>query len=354
MGTMVFISPERLATALDRLAERFDLWVPSASSRGGGAVRFRRYASGTTPVLDRLTALSPKEAVQPQVESLLRFRYTKDAEDPGAIQLSLEDRIDVKPTLVFGARPCDARAFLLSDRVFLEGPYVDVYYRARRESTFLAGLVCREGDSACFCSAVGGGPADTTGSDLRIIPVRDGLVIEALQERGEPLLEGLGEPASDSIQEAAHQVVEEVSGRCMGELDTSGSIDAFKSRFQDGDYWREVAERCLSCGVCTFVCPTCYCFTITDESRNLQGERLRSWDSCMFYQYSLEASGHNPRPTRLDRYRNRVGHKFSYFPEKYDGQFSCTGCGRCVRSCPVSIDIRRAVAGLKENLCECP
>jgi ferredoxin len=86
----------------------------------------------------------------------------------------------------------------------------------------------------------------------------------------------------------------------------------------------------------------------------MQGERLRSWDSCMFYQYSLEASGHNPRPTRLDRYRNRVGHKFSYFPEKYDGQFSCTGCGRCVRSCPVSIDIRRAVAGLKENLCECP
>jgi ferredoxin len=354
MGTMVFIRSERLAAALDQLAERFDLWVPSASSRNGGGVRFRRYSPGTAPVLDRLTTLSPKEAVQPQVESLIRFRYTKAEEDPGDVQLSLDDRIDVKSSLVFGARPCDARAFLLSDRVFLEGAYSDVYFRARRENTLFAALVCREGDSACFCSAVGGGPADTAGSDLRIIPVEGGLVVELLEERGEPAIEGLGEPVSDSIREAAHQAVEEVSGVCVGELDTSGSIDDFKKRFEDRDYWREVAERCLSCGVCTFVCPTCYCFTITDEKQGMQGERLRSWDSCMFFQYTLEASGHNPRPTRLDRYRNRVGHKFSYFPEKYDGQFSCTGCGRCVRSCPVSIDIRRAVAGLKENLCECP
>jgi sulfhydrogenase subunit beta (sulfur reductase) len=354
MGAMIFISSDQLAAALDRLAERIDLWVPSASSRNGGAVRFQRHRPGGTPVLDRLTTLSPKEVVQPQVESLLRFQYTKAMDDPAAVRISLDDRVEVKPALVFGVRPCDARAFLLSDTVFLEGPYVDVHYRAHRDKTFLASLVCREGDSACFCSAVGGGPADAAGSDLRIIPVEGGLVVEVLQERGVPIMEGLGEPATDSMREAALQVVEEVSGWRMGELDTSGSVDAFKHRFQDGDYWREVAERCLSCGVCTFVCPTCYCFTITDESRDMRGERLRSWDSCMFYQYTLEASGHNPRPTKLDRYRNRVGHKFSYFPERYEGRFSCTGCGRCVRFCPVSIDIRRAVAGLKENLCECP
>jgi ferredoxin len=350
---MVFIRRDRLSAALDRLAERFDLWVPAAVSRGGGAIRFVRYLTGITPVLDRLTALSPKEAVQPQVEPLLRFRTIKEEGAQGRERFVVDDRIEVKPTLVFGCRPCDARAFQLSDRVFLEGPYLDVYYRARRESALLAALVCREGDSACFCSAVGGGPADTAGSDLRIIPVEGGLVVEALGKRGEPLLEGLGEPASESARTEALRVVEEVSGWRMGDLETSGSIEDFKKRFQDRDYWREVAERCISCGVCTFVCPTCYCFTITDEKRDLEGVRLRSWDSCMYYQYSLEASGHNPRPTRLDRYRNRVGHKFSYFPEKYDGPFSCTGCGRCVRFCPVSIDIRRAVAGLKENVCEC-
>jgi sulfhydrogenase subunit beta (sulfur reductase) len=104
--------------------------------------------------------------------------------------------------------------------------------------------------------------------------------------------------------------------------------------------------------ICTYVCPTCYCFTITDETENLRGERLRSWDSCMFYHYTLEASGHNPRPSKLNRYRNRVGHKFSYIPEKYDGLIGCCGCGRCIRSCPVSIDIRQVVGHLKENACE--
>ncbi len=112
-------------------------------------------------------------------------------------------------------------------------------------------------------------------------------------------------------------------------------------------YWQKMAAQCLSCGICTYVCPTCYCFTITDEIENLRGERLRSWDSCMFYHYTLEASGHNPRPSKLNRYRNRVGHKFSYIPEKYDGLIGCCGCGRCIRSCPVSIDIRQVVGSLE-------
>lgn len=354
MTKMTFIGSDQLTAALDRLAERIGLWVPAAVSGQPGVIRFQRYRPGVEVVLDRLTRLSPKEAVQPQVETLLRFRTVKSEDDPAAEQLLLDDRIEADRALVFGARPCDARAFLLSDEVFLKGPCVDVYYRARRESTLLATLVCREGDHACFCSAVGDGPADTTGSDLRIVPVEGGLVVEALREEAQLLLEGLGEPVSEPRREEALRVVEEVSALCMGEIDTSGSVDAFRSRFEDREYWREVAERCLSCGVCTFVCPTCYCFTITDEKRGLEGERLRSWDSCMFYQYTLEASGHNPRPTKLERYRNRVGHKFSYFPEKYDGRLSCTGCGRCIRLCPVSIDIRRAVSGLKENICECP
>lgn len=354
MAKVIFIGSDQLTATLERLAERIELWVPAAVSGQPGVIKFQRYRPGMEAALDRLTHLSPKEVVQPQVETLLRFRTVKSADDPDTEQLLLDDQIEARRTLVFGARPCDARAFLLSDEVFLKGPYVDVYYAARRESTLLATLVCREGDGACFCSAMGGGPADTAGSDLRIIPVDGGWVVEALRQEAESLLEGLGAPASDSTREESLRVVGEVSALCMGTIDISGSVDAFRNRFEDRDYWREVAERCLSCGVCTFVCPTCYCFTISDEKRGLEGERLRSWDSCMFFQYTLEASGHNPRPTRLERYRNRVGHKFSYFPEKYDGRFSCTGCGRCIRLCPVSIDIRRAVSGLKENVCECP
>jgi sulfhydrogenase subunit beta (sulfur reductase) len=353
MGKMKFISSGNLLSTLDRLAESRDLWVPAACGKHEGTIRFQRYSAGTVSVFNRLTRMSPKEALQPQVESLLRFQYAKAAEDAANTQLSLDDEMAVRPSLVFGCRPCDARAFLLTDRVFTAGPFVDPYYKSRRENTLFATLVCREADSACFCTAVGGGPADTTGSDLRIIPVDGGLVLEVLDDRAGSLLEGVGEPVTSSVEEAAAKVVDEVSRQRVGEVDTDGSITAFTKRFEDRNYWRDVAERCLSCGVCTYVCPTCYCFTITDEMRDLQGERLRSWDACMFCQYTLEASGHNPRPTKQDRYRNRVGHKFSYYPEKYDGAFSCTGCGRCVRSCPVSIDIRRAVSGLKETVSDC-
>ena len=138
----------------------------------------------------------------------------------------------------------------------------------------------------------------------------------------------------------------------VGELDAQGSAQDFRKRFDQTDYWMQMTAQCLSCGICTYVCPTCYCFSITDETQNLKGERLRSWDSCMFYHYTLEASGHNPRPTKLEAFRNRVGHKFSYIPERYEGLLGCCGCGRCIRSCPVSIDIRQVVGNLKENTSE--
>ena len=132
----------------------------------------------------------------------------------------------------------------------------------------------------------------------------------------------------------------------LGKGELIGKARAFEERFSDGPYWRDRVSKCISCGICTYVCPTCYCFTIADEIEDLQGERLRAWDSCMFYQYTLEASGHNPRPSKFERYRNRIGHKFSYFPDQYNGMISCCGCGRCIRSCPVSIDIRRIVGHL--------
>ncbi|HOC23304.1 MAG TPA: 4Fe-4S dicluster domain-containing protein, partial [Anaerolineaceae bacterium] len=108
----------------------------------------------------------------------------------------------------------------------------------------------------------------------------------------------------------------------------------------DSSLWGEFAQSCLGCGICTFLCPTCFCFDIVDEAQ--RDERVRNWDTCMFRVYSLEASGHNPRPTRAERTRQRLMHKFSYWLEHAD-QFGCTGCGRCVRYCPVGLDIRAMI-----------
>jgi ferredoxin len=278
--------------------------------------------------------------------------FRKDPQNPIKTTVNLDDKTEVRPVLVFGARPCDVKALLTFDRVFTGGPYLDPYYLKRRESTLFATLVCRQADGECFCSSVGSGPADMEGSDFRIIPVDGGYAVDALTEKAQSFSGSMGDTLSQHQEAEASRVIEEASQYRVGDIDLGGSPEAFLKRFGENDYWQEMAAQCLSCGICTYVCPTCYCFTMTDEIENLRGERLRSWDSCMFYHYTLEASGHNPRPSKLDRYRNRVGHKFTYIPEKYDGLIGCCGCGRCIRSCPVSIDIRQVVGSLKENTCE--
>ena len=108
--------------------------------------------------------------------------------------------------------------------------------------------------------------------------------------------------------------------------------------FEDKDFWEKTAEACIGCGICTFVCPTCYCFDISDETLFNEGMRKRFWDACMFTDFTLEASGHNPRPKIFQRYRQKVCHKYAYHVGKY-GCISCVGCGRCTRACPVNIDI---------------
>ncbi|SPF45962.1 flavin oxidoreductase, subunit FlxB [Syntrophobacter sp. SbD1] len=353
MAGKIFIALDRLRSTLDKLCSKIDLLAP-ASSQGNktGPTAFMPYRSGVVPVLDRQTTLPLKKILLPQAETLLRYEYCKDPQDPLKAALSLDDRSEVRPTLVFGARPCDLKALSTFDRVFTSGPYKDPYYIERRKNTLFATLVCREADGACFCSSVGSGPADMEGSDFRITGIEGGFVVENLTEKAPDLFDSLGEAPTQDQQSEAGRIIEDVSQYRIGTLDLRGNEEAFRKRFEDNEYWQKMAAQCLSCGICTFVCPTCYCFTITDESDNLRGERLRSWDSCMFYHYTLEASGHNPRPTKLNRYRNRVGHKFSYIPEKYDGLLGCSGCGRCIRNCPVSIDIRQAAGQLKENVCD--
>jgi ferredoxin len=358
MSGKVTIARPDLEKILSKLAGGMDVWIPASPASGKWGIEFVPYRSGSVPLLDRQSILPPKKVLLPQMETLLRFEYQKDPEDPSKVTLRLDDPTadssKSRPVLVFGARPCDARGFLTFDRTFANGPYVDTYYRNRREKTYFATLVCREADSACFCSSVGSGPADMEGSDLRLTPIEDGYLLETLNERAAFVLhaiESLVAPPTESQEAAAKRIVDETSSLATAGF-PPGTAEAFRGRFENLSYWQGEIEQCLSCGICTYVCPTCYCFTISDETKNLEGERLRSWDSCMFAHYTSEASGHNPRPTKLERYRNRVGHKFSYIPTNYDGMIGCCGCGRCIRLCPVSIDIRKVVQGLKEETCE--
>jgi sulfhydrogenase subunit beta (sulfur reductase) len=112
----------------------------------------------------------------------------------------------------------------------------------------------------------------------------------------------------------------------------------------ESPFWEEIAQKCLNCAICSYLCPTCHCFDIQDEGNERTGRRIRIWDSCMFPLFTREASGHNPRANGADRVRQRVMHKFNYFVENL-GEYGCVGCGRCVRECPVNVDIREVLTG---------
>lgn len=348
MKETLFLPHADLSAWLARLAEKATVWVPGPDSEHPDIVIYKPFAPGIRPDFRRLPSVPAKGVLFPRGEVFLRFRKDKDTTAPSGYRLSLEDVRPVGQTIIFGCPPCDALGFLVFDHAFLQGPFVDPYYQERRQNTVVVSMVCQTPDAACFCHAVGSHPADEEGSDVQMIPVSDGYVLQALTDKGQRLLDGACVPATDLQHEEAQAVKEQRRANISGDGIPPAPGDAFRMRFSDAVFWRLQTERCLSCGLCTFLCPTCHCFTITDETDGVQGERLRSWDACMFHHFTQEASGHNPRPTKAERFRNRVGHKFSYFPEKH-GRFACCGCGRCIRSCPVSMDIRAIVRALSQT-----
>ena len=146
---------------------------------------------------------------------------------------------------------------------------------------------------------------------------------------------------------AAREARAQAAAAAMAVLDFSGVKEKADASF-DSPVWERIARICLGCGVCTYVCPTCHCFDITDETAGTGGVRLRTWDACQYPLYTMHASGHNPRPAKRARMRQRIMHKYSYTVDTA-GTVSCTGCGRCVRQCPVNLDIRQMLAAVKND-----
>ena len=160
--------------------------------------------------------------------------------------------------------------------------------------------------------------------------------------------ESLFASSSDGDRSEKEAVIKKAEESFQRSVDAKGVPEILGTIFE-ADYWKKVSMRCLGCGTCTYVCPTCYCFDIQDEKGLLKGRRARMWDSCMYPEYTMHTSGHNPRPARMNRIRNRVYHKFKYYHDNFDVNL-CIGCGRCVEKCPVNIDIIEIVSDVKEGV----
>lgn len=314
-------------------------------TRQGRAVVFAPYEEGKDFVLDRATS-SPKAAAFPACETLMTYKRAKDPERLDHVTLQLDDSQNCPPTLVFGARPCDARGFTVLDNPYLHGPFADPYYAKRREQLTVITQSCPSLCNTCFCHWVGSGPTDASGSDILMTAVDGGWILASCTDKGAALLEKSSLQDDASKAEAAQAAQKAAQALAANAPDLSKAKEALAALFDNADFWHKQTAHCLSCGACTYLCPTCYCFTITDEGDGLgdrPGQRQRSWDTCMSSLFTREASGHNPRHNKAMRMRNRVMHKFSYYPGIWNDAFSCNGCGRCISHCPVHLDIRAIV-----------
>ncbi len=324
---MFFIKREDVNEIIGNLREKMTVIAPR---KWGDALIYGEIEKGEEWVNEGLPVRPLKEWFFPASEHLFYFRNGQIREP------DLADR----PFLVWGARMCDVASLEMLDKVF-QSVYPDPYYIRRRELSTLALLRCKEPLWGCFCKEMG---IKEEGADVVLTPLEDGFALEITSPKGEELLKALASHLDDG--EARRQDVEEVIRRfeeAFASPYDKGKVHNFLQGAWEHPIWAELARRCLSCGICTFLCPTCHCFDIKDENITLQvGARYRCWDSCQFASFTLQASGHNPRPTKKERVRQRFMHKLSYCPERY-GETFCTGCGRCVRFCPVNIDIREVL-----------
>lgn len=322
----------------------YTVYSPQKQEGVRESVVFAPWQKGCEIQLAKAT-VSPKHLLLPQSEVLFRFRHEKGEEGKSSA-VHLEDTSQqAQPTLLFAARPCDARGFTMVDRPYLQGLYADPYYAKRREGLCVLTLCCNSGCESCFCHWTGGGPSSPEGSDILMTDIAEGLVLQAITEKGRKLLAQSDLPEAGAASDQATELRRKAWQSLDKAPDLTEAPHKLKELADNLDFWTEQSRACLSCGACTYVCPTCYCFSISDERRFSgmeEGVRLRSWDTCMARHFTEEASGHNPRALKAQRLQNRINHKYAGYPENW-GSFSCSGCGRCVTHCPVGIDIRHIV-----------
>lgn len=292
------------------------------------------------------TVKSAKSVFFPQSEDLVRYKRSGLS-----LQITQEAPED-EEFVVFGVHACDVAGFEVLDRVFLTEP-VDTYYQARREHGTVISVMCARPEETCFCGTFGI-DAEKPGGDVQSWISGDMLYMEALTEKGETLLHQLGgilinadDAADGQAVEAAEKVHKEIMQKLpLADLTTDGfGKDADLLTLFNRPEWKELSSSCLGCGTCTYVCPTCQCYDIREYNTGKDIRRFRVWDSCMYSDFTMMAHG-SPRPDQLQRFRQRFMHKLKYYPDNYDGAFSCVGCGRCLQKCPISMNIVKVMKKL--------
>jgi ferredoxin len=274
-------------------------------------------------------ANSAKELVFPRHEKLCSY-----CAEGHRVHVT-HDAAEIPAQILLGVRPCDAAALPILDHVF-NWDYQDEAYNRRRQATTVITLACTSHDDSCFCTSVGLGPQAVRGSDAVLFDLGNEYEVRCLTDKGRGLLAG-----KTQTSEKTAPTVAGPEAKFRPEI-----IQQFVDAHFASPFWQDETLACLGCGACAYNCPTCHCFDIVDEGNTRHGIRVRNWDSCQFAQFTVHASGHNPRPDQGARQRQRVLHKFSIYPKKF-GEILCTGCGNCTRNCPEGQGLLTLLTGIE-------
>jgi len=327
----------------DQIDSAGELPVGWTEEQNGG---YYRLVATDTP--EHFAFSSPSDSwkryLHPPRTLLVRTRSTDNGIEVEAPEPSIPS------VALFGVRSCDLTAMHVLDQVFLDDAATDPGYAARRADAFIVAAGCAHPGNTCFCASMQTGPTPTTGYDLSITELygNDGnhrFLIDSGSERGADLLARItSRPATEADDDAAttvhHHAIEHM-GRRLSPDDPPAA-----AAHTDHPQWDNVAERCLACGNCTMVCPTCFCSSTQDSTGLVPGEaeRWRVWDSCFTADFSSVHGGPVRSSTR-SRYRQWLLHKLVTWHDQF-GMSGCVGCGRCITACPVGIDLTAEIAAL--------
>lgn len=326
---------------LASLAKVLTLYLPVDGKAGA---TFEEWTDGATLAKSLNTNRSPKDFFFPQSECLMEFkREGKNIE-------IIDTRREHEDFAVFGVRACDARAFAVLDNVFLGEP-TDTFYKNRREHGVIMTLACEKPGTTCFCGTFGIDAADPADGDISCRIIDGALYLDAKTEKGKALMAKLENVTEDAdadtakVEENIKTIRERYAKTPLAGLKKDAFGPGKTEKFFNAPEWKELYESCLGCGTCTFVCPTCQCYDIKDFDTGHGVIRHRCWDSCMYSDFTKMSAG-QPRLTQMERFRQRFMHKLVYYPERYNGLFSCVGCGRCVQKCPINMNIVKVMKKL--------